>query len=186
MTFRRIERLLHRLKCSDMAGFAGVALLLAFALLLAGCTRVGEEETPDLSDTFYSPEEEDPLSTLTRWRLTAVRGEEADAFLDDLAEDAVIMAPGEPVHTGHDDIRSWILGVADRYAVSGEYEESERVISGDWAFVRHRGTTTLEPRGGGEPREEISKGITVYRRQPDGGWKIAWIIWNRDQPPAEQ
>jgi ketosteroid isomerase-like protein len=184
MRFHHDESLPHRWRFLDSAGFVGLALLLAAALPLAGCVRPGEEETPDLGDTFYSPEDEDPLSTLSRWRMTAVRGEEADAFLDDLAEDAVIMAPDEPTHQGRDDIRAWILRVADQYAVHGAYEESERVVSGDWAFVGHVGTTTLDPRDGGEPRDEITKGITVYQRQPDGGWKIVWIIWNRNQPPT--
>ncbi len=164
----------------------GVAVMLVTAVCLAGCPLIGEEETPDLSDDFNSAEDKDALSTLSRWKLTAVRGEEVDAFMLDLADDAVIMAPGEPLHAGHDEIRSWVLEFADKYAIHGEYEESEKVISGDWAFVRHSGVTTIEPRDGSASSEETSKGISVYRRELDGGWKIVWIIWNSDHPPTEQ
>ncbi len=164
----------------------GVAVMLVTAVCLAGCPLIGEEETPDLSDDFNSAEDKDALSTLSRWKLTAVRGEEVDAFMLDLADDAVIMAPGEPLHAGHDEIRSWVLEFADKYAIHGEYEESEKVISGDWAFVRYSGVTTIEPRDGSASSEETSKGISVYRRELDGGWKIVWIIWNSDHPPTEQ
>jgi len=162
------------------------AVLLAAAVCLTGCPLMGEQKAPDLSDDFQSAEDADDLSTLTQWKLTAVRGEEVDAFMLDLADDAVIMAAGEPVHAGHDDIRSWVLGFADEYAIHGDYDEDERVISGDWAFVRFHGVTTTEPRDGSASSEEAGKGINVYRRQPDGGWKIAWVIWNDDHPPAGQ
>jgi ketosteroid isomerase-like protein len=164
----------------------GGFVLLVTTVFLAGCPLMGEQESPDLSDDFDSAEDDDDLSTLTEWKMTAVRGEEVDAFLLDLANDAVILAPGQPVHAGHDDIRSWILEFADKYATHGEYEESEKVISGDWAFVRFHGVTTTEPRDGSAPSEETGKGINVYRRQPEGGWKIVWVIWNRDHPPATQ
>lgn len=160
--------------------------LLAGTLFLVGCPRMGEQESPDLSDDFYSAGDADALSTLTQWKMTAVRGEEVDAFMLDLADDAVILAPGVPAHEGHDDIRSWMVEFADKYAVHGDYEESEKVISGDWAFVRFHGVTTMEPRDGSAPSEETGKGINVYRREADGGWKIAWVIWNRDHPPAGQ
>ncbi len=52
-----------------------------------------------------------------------------------------------------------------------------------WAF--HRGTYTirLTPVAGGEVIGENGKVIVIFQKQPDGSWKIAREIWNRDNPP---
>jgi ketosteroid isomerase-like protein len=179
----KIIRLAASLRSSKLLG---VFVLLLTTVFLAGCPLMGEQESPDLTDDFYSASDADALSTITQWKMTAVRGEEVDAFMLDLADDAVILAPGVPAHEGHDDIRSWVVELAAKYAIHGDYEESEKVISGDWAFVRFHGVTTMEPRDGSAPSEETGKGINVYRREADGGWKIVWVIWNRDHPAAAQ
>lgn len=40
------------------------------------------------------------------------------------------------------------------------------------------------PIDGGEALEDLCKGIIVYRRQADGGWKVARDIWNSDGSAA--
>ncbi len=44
---------------------------------------------------------------------------------------------------------------------------------------------TFTPEAGGEAHTGNYKGIHIYRRQPDGSWRIAQDIWNSDEaPPA--
>lgn len=38
------------------------------------------------------------------------------------------------------------------------------------------------PGAGGEAIEERYKGMHIYRRQPDGTWRIAQDIWNAAMP----
>jgi len=38
------------------------------------------------------------------------------------------------------------------------------------------------PLEGGPVVQDRGKGLHVYRRQPDGSWKLAQDIWNSDNP----
>ncbi len=51
-------------------------------------------------------------------------------------------------------------------------------VLGDWAFARTRVTGTLNPKDEGDPFPVDSKEIAIYRRQPDGAWKLWRLIGN--------
>ncbi len=69
--------------------------------------------------------------------------------------------------------------------MSLEYTGSDVTVAGDWAIERYVGTVMMTPKAGGETITETIKGIHIYRRQPDGSWRIAQDIWNSNEaPPA--
>ena len=45
-------------------------------------------------------------------------------------------------------------------------------------------TVTFTPEAGGEPIRGIGKWMDIYKRQPDGSWKIYRGIYNSDLPPS--
>ena len=53
-------------------------------------------------------------------------------------------------------------------------------MAGDWAFHLSEYVLKIMPKGDGEAMEERGKIIVIYQRQPDGSWKIAREIWNRN------
>jgi ketosteroid isomerase-like protein len=57
-------------------------------------------------------------------------------------------------------------------------------VAGDWAFRRAAATWVLKPRAGGPAVNESGKFLIIYRRLPDGSWRIARDIFNRDHPPG--
>ena len=62
-------------------------------------------------------------------------------------------------------------------------ELNELVIAGDWAFDRCVFAGTVTNKATGESRDIKNGNIHIYKRQPDGSWKIAWDIWNSDIAP---
>jgi ketosteroid isomerase-like protein len=75
-----------------------------------------------------------------------------------------------------------MAALAEQVAVSGRYDSSDVVVSGDLAVRRFTGRLTLTPKVGGDPITERVKGLHVRRKQADGSWKITQDVWNVDEP----
>jgi ketosteroid isomerase-like protein len=100
------------------------------------------------------------------------------------AANAVLMAPNEPAVNGRESIRAWLKRNTDQYRVDGRYTKADIVVAGDWAIERYDGEMTLTPKAGGRPIQNRLKGIHIYRREPDGSWRIAQDVWNSNTAPT--
>ena len=96
--------------------------------------------------------------------------------------DCVIMAPNEPMATGHGAVTNWVSGVGSTFDLKGEYTHRHVDVHGDVAIQRYQALIRLEPKGEGHTLDIPMKGIHVMHRQVDGSWKIAQDIWNKDTP----
>jgi uncharacterized protein (TIGR02246 family) len=105
-----------------------------------------------------------------------------DQMLALFADDLVIMGPNTPPMTGVDRIADTMAAFHAAFAVQVEYQGAEIVAFGDWAFDRGTYRSTLTPKAGGTPISEIGKYLWLYRREADGSWKQARVIWNSSDP----
>lgn len=146
-------------------------------VLVAACAP--QDTAPPPMDTAA---DEAAVNAVREAEVAAIAsGDASGAYL---SADAVMMPPGEPAVVGIEAIRAWageFLGMFE--SVEPSYTESEITVSGDWAVERYAGTITMTPGGGGEAMTEAMKGIHVYRREPDGSWKMVYDVWNTDTPP---
>lgn len=108
-----------------------------------------------------------------------LRGD-TDSYVALFTEDCVVLPPDGPRIKGRAALRSWLEGVHEDFALSGGSMESEyiRVGGDDWASELYRARRAVAPRAGGEVAEERYRGAHIYRRQPDGTWRIAQDVWN--------
>lgn len=97
-----------------------------------------------------------------------------------LTQDAVIMAPGRPAIQSEREMRA--LFDARPESLEGGAEILEVEVRGDLAFVR--GRYRLRGIGPGGRIEDDGKMLEVWRRQPDGDWRLARDIWNSDRTPS--
>jgi uncharacterized protein (TIGR02246 family) len=95
-------------------------------------------------------------------------------------EGAVYMPPGTQEVTTRSGLLEMAAAGFGPYAADIETTPAEIVILGDWAFARSHVTGTVTPRGGGDAIPVDVKQIVIYHRQPDGRWKIARMINNRN------
>ena len=116
--------------------------------------------------------------------LAAINANDAAAVLALLTDDAVYLPPNAPAGAGKAAIRPWLEGYFAAYRTHWEKATRELVAAGDWALEYAAERVTDTPVAGGAAVEDVCKGLIVYRRQPDGTWKVAKDIWNSDRPAA--
>jgi erythromycin esterase len=108
---------------------------------------------------------------------------DADSYVALFTDDCVVMPPSGSRIRGRTALRSWFQGVHDQSAFAGgEIESLATIPIGGWAWELYEAKRTLSPRAGGEAVEERYRGMHIYRRQPDGTWRIAQDVWKAATP----
>ena len=95
-------------------------------------------------------------------------------------EDAVRVPPPEEPHWGREAIAAWLGGIEELTS----YELTRDKIDGadGFAYVRGSYAITLRPRGAPGPISDEGDFLEVWRREPDGAWRVAEAIWNTRVP----
>jgi uncharacterized protein (TIGR02246 family) len=94
------------------------------------------------------------------------------------ADDAVYLPEGRPPVTTRDGLEGVAVSQFSRYRPNIQITTDEIQVLGDWAFARTTVTGTLTPPRNANPIRVDGKELALYRRQPDGSWKIARLIAN--------
>jgi uncharacterized protein (TIGR02246 family) len=145
------------------------------ALTALGCSRV------DLD-----AERAAILETDKTW-LGAAQAKDLERTVSFWADDAVVMAPGQPALVGKDAIRKYVMESFKLPGFAIQWETTQVTVAphGDVAYAMGTNTTTLNgPEG--RPMRFRGKAATVWRKGADGSWKCVVDIWNDDAPkPSE-
>jgi ketosteroid isomerase-like protein len=111
----------------------------------------------------------------------------AKDWMGDLAlytEDAIELPPNQAAVQGKAAIQSWMEG----FPPFSNFQVQSLEIGGQGDLAYDRGTysMTMTPPGAA-PIEDRGKYLTICRKQADGSWKIARLIYNSDLPlPAPE
>ena len=152
------------------------ALGIALVLGMAGCAQ----ETPKAEDAVAQVRAAD--AAVTR----AVTTKNLDGIMAYYADDAVLLPAAEPMVEGKAAIRDeWqhILAIPD---LSNRTTTRDTKVSngGDMAYTY--GTYRARMMGeDGKPVEEPGKFVSIWRRGPDGNWRIVIDTYNTDVPPPD-
>lgn len=92
------------------------------------------------------------------------------------AEDAIMMPPNQPMVRGKKAIEALIQGWVDTIGGTMSNPMVEFGVDGDLAYqvATYAFMDTQTPDRG--------KFVEIFRRQPDGSWKVYLTIYNSDQP----
>jgi ketosteroid isomerase-like protein len=116
--------------------------------------------------------------------LDAVNSSDADRCSAVWAANGVLMPPHHPSVHGHPAIVQYFRTLFSRSRCRFAFTSSDIQIDGDTALERVTYTATIWSVDDATPFEDAGKGIHVYRRQPNGSWKLTYDIWNSDRPIA--
>lgn len=152
-----------------------ITLLFATATTVAACAT-----KPAPADTSADVA---AIKKMQDRELAAVASGNADSALAVYTNDVIVMPAGEPALNGDAAVRGWFEAFTKDNNVAGNYTNNDVEVSGDLGIVHYTGTLTVTPKNGGPAVTEAIKGIHVYKRQPNGSWRIAQDVWNSDAPP---
>jgi ketosteroid isomerase-like protein len=151
------------------------SMLLALSVVaaLAGCQR-GAAPRPSLAEDLAA------ITAFNAKYLGSINAEDIETLSALTDEGHIMLAPN----------RAPIVGKAANDAVNGaaferfDFDESwtpeETVIDGDLAYQRGKFTTAATPKAGGEKRVVSGAYLRIYRRQPDGQWRMTRDMFNSD------
>ena len=119
------------------------------------------------------------------WADAAAAGKDVDKIVSYWADDAVVILQGQPIVEGKAAIRAFVtssLAIPDFHIhwVSSKVSFSP---DGQLAYMRATNETT-EPGPTGAPITLPGRGVTIWRREPDGQWRCVVDISN-DSPAPE-
>ena len=116
--------------------------------------------------------------------VTAFNHQDIGGLAELITEDHISMPPNGSAVVGKDAILEWwkqgFKVVRSHVAVSPKEIE----VAGEWAFERFEWTMDNTIPGGEKTSRDTGKNIWIYRKQPNGSWKVARSIWNSDEVAA--
>ena len=115
----------------------------------------------------------------------ALRTNDTDAFMSYVADDVVLMPPGEAAVRGKPAMRAWYATFLSQYRTSSLMLSGREVfVGGGFAVESGNFEWGLTPVVGGAPVVDRGNYMQVWKRQPDGNWRFAQEIWNSSASPA--
>jgi len=158
---------------------SSAVILLFVTLTLSACQPAAERTEADVA----------AIQALTEAWLEAVEAGDVAAILALYTDDIVRMPPDAPAYRGKQAVEQAFRGLFEQLSVGGTWpvEGTEEIVVADgWAFHLSEYILRISPKAGGEAIEERGKIIVICQQQPDGSWKLAREIWNRNSPPDKE
>ncbi|HEY8165529.1 MAG TPA: nuclear transport factor 2 family protein [Gemmatimonadaceae bacterium] len=115
----------------------------------------------------------------------ALRTNDTVAFLSYVADEVLLMPPGEAAVRDRDALRDWYRGFLSQYSTSSlTLSNREVFVSDEFAVELGSYEWGLTPTAGGNPVVDRGNYMQVWKRQSDGQWRFAREIWNSSVPPT--
>lgn len=104
--------------------------------------------------------------------IDAVNKGDLARLLELMTDDIVFISPGQEPF-GRDGFRANFSSAHQQLHIRCTSELEEVVAVGDVAYTRSRDAVSLSPRAGGRATQFAGYRVSVYRRAPEGGWRLA-------------
>jgi uncharacterized protein (TIGR02246 family) len=164
-------------------------MLSAFALsafVCAGCEKDNPANQPPLTEAAGTDTREadvEAIRELERAAREAAEAKDLEKYVSFYADDAVLFWPGAPMVTGRAAIREFMRAFLSMPAFALSFTTAAVEVSGAGDLAYSYGTnrvTLVAPDG--RRMNDRGKYLTVYRKQPDGTWRVVADIGNSDLP----
>ncbi|PYQ32992.1 MAG: hypothetical protein DMF57_10965 [Acidobacteria bacterium] len=145
------------------------AVVLSLALLLAACASMNTSTTP-------ATDAEAAIRAAEPGFIRAFNAGDADAVARYYSDDAVFLAPNAPIAKGMSGVRDAFRAFLTSMHPTLSFTPDRIVQSGDMAY--EYGHYTTQSSAG----NDMGNYMTVWRRMPNGDWKIVADSVNSSMP----
>jgi uncharacterized protein (TIGR02246 family) len=112
-----------------------------------------------------------------------IKAKDLEKWVNHYAEDGSILLPNSPPVTGRDNIRASLKGRLKDPHWSLIWRPEKIETSERLGYVRGTYKITRTDRKTQEPITDQGKYVTIYRKEPDGSWKVIEDMASSDMPP---
>jgi uncharacterized protein (TIGR02246 family) len=146
---------------------------IALLIVISGCNQQPPDNRAAHESTIRNLD--------AQWSKTA-GAHDLDGIVSYYSDDAVLLPPNAPAITGKQSIRAaWIDLAAPNVSLSWQSSKVEVARSGDLAYTTGTYTDAVkDPQG--KLITDKGKIMEVWKKQPDGGWKVVADTYNSDLP----
>jgi len=125
----------------------------------------------------------DPVADAHQLHIDALKRNDVETLTAQFCEDAVFMAPNETTLYGRSEVREWYEEYFENFQITaiGVSEREVTVLDG-WAIDRFGYTIAIQPLSGGERIRDDSRWFGLWKREPDGVWRISQAMFNSIRP----
>ena len=155
------------------------ATLLVSAVVTVAVGQRASAQTP------ARPTLEQDLAAIAEFNkkyLGAINNEDIATLASLTTEDHIMLAPGRPPTVGKAANDAANGRVFQQFDIVETWTPLETVVSGDLAYQRGTYTVDATPKtGGGKPSPQARGNfLRIYRRMPDGQWRMTRDMFNSD------
>ena len=157
-------------------------LLLTIPVVIAATACMNEKSST--ADTTATGSIRAAVERTTAAFHEALRTNDSTKFYSYIADDALMIPPGEAPVRGIDAMHSWYAGFLSQYHTSSLRLGEREVFVGDgWATELGSYEWGLKPPAGGAEVVDRGHYMQVWKQLPTGEWRFAREIWNSAAPP---
>ena len=134
--------------------------------------------------TSNASSDPDPTASSHKRYIDAIEAGDVPAIVSIFCEDAILMPPNEPSLYGKKEVTEWHEEYFQhfRIAVHSQTEREVTVIDGEFAVERRAHMVAIAPINGGERIRDDGRWLVLWKREPDGIWKISQAMFNSIRP----
>ena len=157
------------LKCIALTA----ALVIAASLTACETSRAKRPSTA---------QDEAAITEFNKHYLKAINDGDSATLASLTTPEHIMIAPGRPPLVGKEANDAANARVAQTSKIEETWAPIETFISGDLAYQRGTFTVAATPRAGGTTRNIRGTFLRIYKRQPNGEWRMVRDMFNSDQP----
>jgi len=138
--------------------------------------------------TAGKPTLEQDLAAITEFNrryLKAINDEDIATLSSLTTDDHIMIASGRAPLVGKAANDAANANVFKQFDIIETWTPVETVVDGDLAYQRGTFTVEATPRAGGNTTKTAGNFLRIYRRQPNGEWRMTRDMFNSDQPPRK-
>jgi ketosteroid isomerase-like protein len=148
-------------------------LALFLVATLAGCQRTAPPK-PSFAEDLAA------ITAFNAKYLGSINAEDIKTLSALTDDDHIILIPNRAPIVGKAANDAANGGAFERFDFDESWTPEETVIDGDLAYQRGTFTTSSVPKAGGDKRVVSGAYLRIYRRQPDGQWRMTRDMFNTD------